>query len=783
MKVLVNVLSIICIFWLLAGCSTTRHVKDGDYLLDKVEIVTDNKNFKGADLGTYLTQQPNFKVFGLLKWPLHLYNWSGKNDQRWINKQLKRFGEAPVILDTTMVEQSTQELERFFVNKGYVHVAIDASIDTSKKKKAVVKYKITTNEPYRIRNYTMDIEDTAINRIAHLQQPPRRSRFVSPFSAVPEDFSPIVKPGSLFDRDVLDAERQRLTTMLRRRGYYAFNRDYISYQADSSFNQQVVDLALQVNPIQQKTDSGEVVKVPHSRYYINKVYVVTDYDPIKQTEADSRLIPKDTVPVGNIAVLYGENGRSIRPGVLLKSTYIEPGKIYNERNVEQTYASFSTLRALKNVNVRFTEFMENDTMKLDCAILTTPAKTQSVGVDLEGTNSAGDFGFATSLNYQHRNLFKGSEVFSAKVRGAYESLSGSFAQDYFEYGGEASITFPEFLFPFVGYDFRRKLRASSELKVSYNFQTRPEYSRTLLSGGWSYIWQERANTQGRHVFKLIDVDYMYLPRINQAFRDSLPESTRLYNYSDQFIMGSGYTYSFNNYNPLFKQRNTHSLRASVEVAGNLLYALSKLTISDKDENGNYQLFGINYAQFVKADFDFSKSIVLDERNSIAYRIGAGVGFPYGNGEMLPFERRYFSGGANSVRGWSVRRLGPGSMTVTDSTSFFNQSGDVRLDLSVEYRSKLFWKFEMAAFIDAGNIWTIRPYSFQEKGNFDFSRFYKEIALSYGLGLRVDFDFFLIRFDTGMKVYNPQETGKDKWAVFRPNFTNNFAWHFAVGYPF
>ena len=215
----------------------------------------------------------------------------------------------------------------------------------------------------------------------------------------------------------------------------------------------------------------------------------------------------------------------------------------------------------------------------------------------------------------------------------------------------------------------------------------------------------------------------------------------------------------------------------------MLYGLSKLTKASKDENGIYNLFGINYAQFVKADFDFSKSIMLDERNSIAYRIGAGVGFPYGNAEMLPFERRYFSGGDNSVRGWSVRRLGPGSMAVTDSTSFFNQSGDVRLDLSVEYRSKLFWKFEMAAFVDAGNIWTIRPYSFQDKGNFDFSRFYKEIALSYGLGLRVDFDFFLIRFDTGFKAYNPQETGKERWAILKPNFTNNFAWHFAVGYPF
>lgn len=768
----------------LAACSTTKYVGDNEYLLDKVEIKSDNKNYKASELKSYLRQQPNFKVFGLMKWQLFVYGWSGKNPKRWINKQLRRVGEPPVILDTALVEQSVAELERFCVNKGYVNAEVSALMDTTKRKKATVTYVIRSNEPYRIRSYSMHLNDPKIDSLARIE-PPKRSPLASAFRAVPEGYASLIKEGGLFDRDELDQERQRITSLLRRKGYYAFNKNNLAYVADSSFNQNIVDVDMFLKPNRLVKSDGTVVESPHKQYYIRNVTVLTDVNAITE-EGESYFTRTDSVRSGDINILYGKNGRSIRPGVLRKSNYLIPGRLFNERAIEQTYSSFATLRALKNVNIRFTEVEERDTMKLDCMILTSPAKLQSFGIDLEGTNSAGDLGFASSLNYQHRNLFKGAEIFSARVRGAYESLRGkenSGLGSYWEFGGEASIRFPRFLFPFLSYDFRRKIRASTELKVSYNRQSRPEYERSILSGAWSYIWQSRANSQARHVFKLLDVDYVYLPHIDQAFRDSLPEATALYNYSNQFIMGAGYTYTFNNYSSLNRQRNTHSLRVSLEMAGNLLNAISHISGAEKNQDGLYELFGIPYAQFGKVDVDFSKGIVLDGRNKLAFHVGVGVVVPYGNADMVPFERRYFSGGANSVRGWSVRELGPGSMKVTDETSFALQVGDIRLDLNLEYRTKLFWKFEMAAYLDAGNIWTIRPYPDQVGGNFDFSRFYKEIAFSYGLGLRLDFDFFLLRFDTGMKAYNPQETGSKRWAITKPNFRDNFAWHFAVGYPF
>ena len=776
---------LVLLILLLASCSSTKFVGEGEYLLDKVSTRTETPLDRQYDLRSYLRQQPNFKIFGLMKWQLFVYGWSGHDEKKWINRQLRKLGEPPVIMDTLLVDQSATELQRFLVNKGYVNARVSYSIDTSRYKKARVYYDIIPNAPYRIRNYEVALDDPVVDSIAHLK-PPVRSRFKSAFRPSLDEYVSLVEEGSLFDRDMLDEERERIADLLRKHGYYAFNRNHLAYLADSAFQRNIVDLEMTLRPFRQVDPDGSTHDVPHKPYYINSVKIYTDYDALSQANGEAYVVT-DSVARGGMRIYYGKSGRSLRPNTLFRSAYIQPGQLYNEENVEQTYSAFASLRALRNVNIRFDEFEENDTMKLDCSIQTAPSKRYSVGVDLEGTNSAGDLGFASSLSFQHRNLFKGSEVFTATVRGAYESLSGGreygLADNYWELGAEGSMLFPKFLFPFLSADFRRKSRASTEVKVSYNLQTRPEYTRAILSGGWSYIWQDRLNTQARHTFRLVDLNYVYLPKVQEAFISDLPDYMLLYNYTDHFIMASGYTYSFSNSSPQKRMRNTHSIRASVEIAGNLLSAFSLLTGARKNENGVYELFGTEYAQYAKFDFDYSQGIVLDNRNRLAFHVGVGVGLPYGNSDYLPFERVYFSGGANSVRGWSVRELGPGSMRVTDSTSFALQSGDIRLDLSIEYRTKLFWKFELAAYIDAGNVWTTKKLENQKDGNFDFSRFYKEIVVSYGLGLRLDFDFFLLRFDTGMKAYNPQERGSRRWAITRPNFKDNFAWHFAVGYPF
>jgi outer membrane protein assembly factor BamA len=693
-------------------------------------------------------------------------------------------GEPPVLLDTTLTEQSVIQLEHYMSNRGYINAQVNVLTDTAGRKKAVLNYRIKAGEPYRIKAYGSRVDDPAIDSIIHLEAP-RYSFLQSVFRSVPGEYSSFIKEDMPFDRTVLDRERQRLTTLLRRHGYYAFNRNYIGFWADSAFLRHRVDLDLYIKPDEYVTQSGETKQRRHRPYYINRIKILTDYDPLNPDAAgDDTDAVTNPVTSHGVKIYYGKGGLNIRPGVLQQSCYLTPGSLYNERNVEQTYASYSSLKALRYMSIQFEESEEADTMKLNCPILTAPERKQGVRFDVEGTNSAGDVGVASSMTYQHRNLFKGSELFSAKIRGGYEFLSSAEQKgNYWEFAGETSLHFPHVLFPFVSYDFRRKIRATTEFKMSYDEMRRPEYHRSILSGGWIYHWQNRINTLARHTFKLLDINYVFLPKKNEDFISSLPETTTLYNYTDQFVVSMGYVYSFNNYDPMERRKNTYSLRVAVESAGNLMYAMSSLFNTPEDGNGFYKLFGINYSEFIKGDIDFARSLTVDERNSVAFHVGLGAAYPFGNTGELPFERRYYAGGANSNRGWSVRSLGPGSMQKTDSTTFIHQAGDIRLDANIEYRSKLFWKFELAFYIDAGNIWTIRQYDYQKNGNFDFRRFHKEIAVSYGLGLRLDFDYFLVRLDSGFKAYNPQETGSKKWVISHPDFKNNFAWHFAVGYPF
>ncbi len=475
----------------LISCSTTKYVGEGQYLLDKVKIVTDTPDVKPADMKSYLQQHPNYKIFGLFKWPLYVYNWSGSNEKKWLNKQLRRMGEPPVLLDTTLTEQSVTQLERYMFNHGYTNARVNALTDTVKSKKAVLKYSVKAGEPYRINTYDSRVDDPTIDSIIHLEAP-RYSFLQSIFRSVPKEYNSFIKEDMLFDRVVLDKERQRLTTLLRRRGYYAFNRDYIGYRADSSSLRHYVDLDMYIKPNEYTTQNGETSQRRHRQYYINRIKILTDYDPLNPDATGDEYIVTDSATSRGVKIYYGKEGLGIRPNVLQQSCYLIPGTLYNERNVEQTYASYSSLKVLRYMSIKFEEFEESDTMKLNCTILTAPEKKQGVRFDVEGTNSAGDFGAASSMTYQHRNLFKGSELFSAKIRGGYEFLSSTEQKgNYWEFAGETSLHFPHFLFPFVSYDFRHKIRATTEFKMSYDEMRRPEYHRSILSGGWIYHWQNR----------------------------------------------------------------------------------------------------------------------------------------------------------------------------------------------------------------------------------------------------------------------------------------------------
>ena len=412
-------------------------------------------------------------------------------------------------------------------------------------------------------------------------------------------------------------------------------------------------------------------------------------------------------------------------------------------------------------------------------------KANTISFQPEGTNTAGDLGAAAVLSYQNRNLFKGSEHLSLEIRAAFEAIKGLEGyknSNYEEYSMQGHLQFPRFLAPFIPKKIKRMSSASSEVSLGWNMQNRPEFHRRVFSSAWKYHWTNPAH----HLiydFDLLNLSYVYMPWISETFKqDYLDNMTTRnailrYNYQDLFILRTGFGLNYNGTN--------HAIRAKVELAGNMLNALSNVLDFKKNEEGKRKLFNIAYAQYAKFDIDYTKLVRFDQRNTLVLHGGFGIAVPYGNSTVLPFEKRYFSGGANSVRGWSVRELGPGRFKGIDGRiDFINQTGDMKLDLNAEYRTHLFWKLDAAAFIDAGNIWTIRDYTEQPGGQFNIEEFYNQIAVAYGLGLRLNFDYFILRFDSGMKAVNPAYTSiEEHYPLWHPNMKRDFTFHFAVGLPF
>ncbi len=758
----------------IVSCSSTKHVPDGYLLLDKVRInILDRENesdINKQELTNYLRQTENHKVLGGFKMQLAIYNISGKDSSNWFNKWIRRVGAPPVIYDSTLTIASENQLQRALNNKGYLKSQVTSEVVTNpKKKKAQVTYNITLNQPYTIRSITYDIANDSL-----------RELILSDTTDFP------IKCNSLLDHKKLDDERELIVQRLRNNGYYAFNKSYITFIADTAAQSHEVDLTLTLsNTIQDMPHIPHIDK--HRQFFVRNVIFVTSYDAVTMQDR----VYGDAEYYNGLTMLYSED-HYIDKKILDENCFIRPGELYSMSNVDKTYKALGRLGIIKFINIDMKPVGEIDgNLWIDAYILLNRDKAQTVSVSLEGTNSEGDLGFGIGADYQHRNIFKGSEVLNVKFKASYESLSGDLSglinDNYSEYSGDVGITFPKFKMPFLRESFKRRIQASTEFMTSFNYQERPEYTRVIAGAGWKYIWSER-NNQMRHTFNLIDLSYVYLPKSKINFLDSITNPLLRYSYENHLIMRMGYTFYKTNRqatNPLTTnfQSDIYTIRASAETAGNLLYGISHLINQKREPDDSYKVFGTRYSQYVKLDGDFAITHYINQRSSIAFHAGLGVAVPYGNSTVLPFEKRFYSGGANSVRGWGVRTLGPGSFDGKKAqNSFIYQCGDIRLDLNLEYRCKLFWVLELGAFIDCGNVWTIREYENQPGGVFKFNKFFEQLALSYGLGLRMDFTYFLVRFDVGMKAHNPA-SGQEHWPLFSPSLKRDAELHFSVGYPF
>lgn len=778
------ILLIVAIFsLLLSSCNVTKYVPDGQYLLDEVKITTKDKDLKDTDFSIYLRQQPNLKLFNFIPFNLGLYSISSPDTTLWINRFLQKIGDAPVIYDSTLVKSSAMELKKAMNNKGYLHAEVQHNT-TFKKKKAKVTYNIISNQPYRINDIKYRIRNEEIENII-----------------LKDTINSLIKRGNLFDIDILEKERKRVSDLLRTEGYFYFDKEYIGFAADTTVGGKQVNLSMIVRPMRQLVGKNTFVNIEHEKYNVKNVNFYLTED-ISSLSNDSILNSLSYEKYKNLNIY--SNNDFVRKNTLHNFTSINNNSLYNQKTVDQTYAKLAGLKIFKYLNISFQEIDDslriienavqqdsllygietsstNDTIRvkqLDCNIILTPDKLQSFSFELEGTNNEGDLGIAGKLQYGHNNIFKGGEQFKFLIRGANESIIGN--RSIWEIGTEASIGFPSILFPFINKKFLQNNTSNSEVYVNYSYQIRDEYSRMIAGLGMRYNWLTKDKIN--HSVTLIDLNYVYLPFISDNFKETINNSLLKYSYEDHFIMSAGYGISFTN-KKSESNTNFYSVRTSAEIAGNLLYGISHGINSNKDENGSYLLGNIPFAQYAKADFDFSFTHIVDKKNSMVYHVGLGVGVPYLNSTILPFEKRYYGGGANSVRGWSARSLGPGSYNAGTTIDYMKQSGDIKLDLNLEYRTKLVWLLELAAFIDAGNIWTLKDEG-QVGGQFKFDKFYEQIALGYGIGIRLNFDYFVIRLDWGLKAFDPSRGDGERWR-FVPgwNILKDTALHFAVGYPF
>lgn len=757
---------ILCVLFtplLFSACNSTKYVAEDEYLLNKTRIVDDNKNISRDEYRNYIKQKPNKRVL-FWKFYLSLYNLSRKDKDTGLSGYLKRIGEPPVVFDPGLTDNSREQLELLLQNKGYFNAEVKDSV-VYKKEKANVTYIIQSGKPYTIRNIDYFFEDA---RLADL--------------VMTDTASSLISPGDRYDVDALQNERIRIEQIMRNNGYYNFSRDFVYYQVDSALRSNRLDITLGIRNYPVKDERGRIRQTAHSEYTVDKVFIRTNYDMMNEDRGDRGSgIRADTLEYAGTYIINQGNS-IINPGLVTQKNYIMPGEEYNASRVQRTYRNLSSLSAYRLVDINFSEddSVENG---LIAEINMFPAIRQAFSGGIEGTNSEGNIGARGNLSYQHRNLFGGSEQFEFTITGAIETLRESNDPDFTtmqEIGAEARLDVPQFLLPFRTEQFIRRFNPRTTLNLVYSYQKRPDFTRSTFRGGFGYQW--RGNRFLTHNVYPFEISLINTPFVSDSFALDLEGTYLKYAYQPHFITNQRYTMVFTNQR-LNKETDFQYLRFNVETAGNLFYGLYSGIIRPETDSV-YRFLGVDIAQYFKADVEFRHYENIDEGINLVYRGFIGASIPYLNSTAIPFEKQFFAGGSNSLRAWRVKSLGPGTYDGGLASEYPNQTADLKLEANVEYRFGLFWKLEGAFFVDAGNIWSLSKEDDREGALFNIRDFYREFAVGGGFGTRLDFNFFLLRFDIGIQLVDPTRPLGQRWLPGNSSYTSdNFAFNIAIGYPF
>jgi outer membrane protein assembly factor BamA len=759
----------------LSSCHPTKYVPEGESLLDENHISVNKEGINKSDLIPYIKQKPNKRILGT-RFHLWLYNLSNINKHKWPHSWLRDIGEEPVIYDPYSTVKSKEQIKSYVASKGYFDGKVTDTTKTEGKRSEVY-YSVKLQSPYTIRKLYYEIADSNIQKLCYF-----------------DSMNCIIERGKPYDVDILQAERSRFERFVKDHGFYGFSGDHIYFKVDSTIGNRQIDIFYGIKNFAKLDALNGISFVPHSIYRVRNIYINTDFVPKDALEGGEKYFKSlDTTSYRGYNFISHLGRPEIKYDLIIRSLYLKPGSVYNATNSEQTQSHLLSLKAYRLVNIYYNDLNKPDInhaseLMLDCNIQLTLLSQQSYKIELEGTNSSGNIGGALNLIYQHKNLFHGAELFSTKLKGAYEVYSqpnGSLKSAQ-EYGFETSLRLPKFLVPFLNTEsFIKKYNPSTTMLASYNYQALPFYTRTMANATFGYNW--KAGSYQEHIVNPLMMNLINLPFIDSAYAAKIDSSSYLaYSYKNVMILGGNYSFIFNN-QKIKKSRDYWFLRINAEAAGNMLALAGKLTGAKKTDS-TYNILGQPYAQYIRTDFDLRYNYILNDVSSVVYRAFFGIGIPYGNSKALPFEKQYFGGGANGIRAWQVRSLGPGSYLRDTANTFVNQTADIKIEANAEYRFKLFWILEGALFLDAGNIWTYKNDPVRPGSQFIFKKFYKDIAVGTGAGFRFDFKFVIGRIDLGMKLRDPCDpllVNGSKWIfASRPyNLRNDFTLVLGIGYPF
>lgn len=784
MRFFVLTLSIFLFTLLFIGCSAVRYVPQGSYLLHKnsVEVVNNSKTTKKGDknkeaiaeIESYIQQRPNKRFMGI-GLELAFYNATDSSKHNWWHKFWnEKIGKPPVMLDSALVVKSKKEMTLYLQSKGYLSANVRDSIAVSKRnRKAKVTYIATIGEPSILGNVKYEIQDDFLRPII-----------------MADTASSLLKSEKAFERKLFESERTRISEKLRDMGFWGFNQSFISYIADSVSNPGYVDIELVLKRLNVGNDAaGKPIFENHPIYRIGNITINSAYDLASASERGAQNL--DTIEYRGVDIMYA-NKLYIRENILVQQLGMSPGELYDQSNIERTYNNIRALGYTASIlfapELTNTEPIEVTTIDgtarttertINCLVQCTPSVRQNFSIDFEASTTSDFYSLALKLGYQNRNLFRGAEDFTMSFRGAYEFVKVKGKNNSFEFGASTSIALPRFLLPIDKRKMSKFSFSSTRLSLAYNIQRRADYERSIISGVFGYSWTLKNGA--RFTINPADINVVYVPWISQDFLDNIDNPYLRNSYSSQLIAGISATYLYNT-NSDIKQSGL-TLRGAFDANGNLLLGLASLFSMPvhRNDESYFNVFGLRFAQYARASFDVSQRINIGKRSQIAWRFLLAGGYAYGNSNTLPFERLFFAGGSNSMRGWQVRTLGPGGTLVEDVGSYPNQLGDMRLEANFEYRVNLVGGFGMALFVDCGNIWMNGKGETRPQAGFRFKTFASQLALNTGVGVRYDFGYFLLRLDWGIKLHNPNVTVDRRW--FGQMGLNDTALHFAIGLPF